>query len=50
MFACIHLTHKEGWQPVRAAIATHTNTFSTQQEQDGITLLRERMVIISQLQ
>ena len=28
MFTCIHLTHEEGWQPVRTAIATHTNFFS----------------------
>jgi len=47
MFACVHLTQEDGWRPVRAVIVTHTNTFSTQQEQDGIILLRERIVVIS---
>jgi len=50
MFACIHLMQENGWCPVKEVIMTHTNTFLTQQEQDSITLLKERMVVISQLQ
>ena len=50
MFACVHSMQEDGWCPVRKAIATHTNTFSTQQEQDSIILPREKMVVISWLQ
>ena len=49
MFACIHLTHKEGWQSIGATIVTHTNFFSTQQEHKGITLLSKRITITSLL-
>ena len=47
MFAHIHSTQEEGWHPIREVIATHTNSFSIQQEQDGITSLKEKMVVIS---
>jgi len=50
MFTHIHLTHKEGWRPVRAIIITHTNFFSTQQEHKGITSLNKRMTVTSLLQ
>jgi len=50
MFACIHSMQEEGWQPVRATIATHTNFFSSQQEHEGITSLSKRMTVTSLLQ
>jgi len=49
MFARVHSTHEEGWQPVEAAIVTHTNFFSTQQEHKGITSLSKRMIVTSLL-
>jgi len=49
MFTCVHLTHKEGWQPVGTTIATHTNFFLTQWEHKGITLLSKRITITSLL-
>ena len=49
MFTYIHLMQEDGWHLVKAVIITHTNAFSTQQEQDSIILLKERMVVISQL-
>ena len=50
MFACIHLTHKEGWQPVGTTIVTHTNFFSSQQEHKGMTSPNKRMTVTSLLQ
>ena len=49
MFAHIHSTQEDGWRLVRAAITTHTNTFSTQQEHKGITSLNKRMTVTSLL-
>ena len=49
MFACVYSMHEEDWQPVKAAIATHTNTFSIQQEQKGMTSPNERMTVTSLL-
>jgi len=49
MFACIHLTHKEGWHLIRTAITTHTNFFLTQQEYKGITSLNKKMTVTSLL-
>ena len=49
MFTYVHSTQEDGWRPVKAAIVTHTNFFSTQQEQEGITLLNERMTVTSLL-
>ena len=50
MFTQVHLIQEDSWHPVRETIITHTNTFLTQQEQDGIILLKERMVVTSWLQ
>jgi len=50
MFTCIHLMQEEGWRPVEETIITHTNSFSTQQEQNGIILPKNKMVVTSQLQ
>jgi len=50
MFACIHSTQEDSCWPVGTAIVTHTNAFSTQQEQDSIILLKDRIVVISWLQ
>ena len=50
MFAYIHSTHEEGWRPVGAAIVTHTNFFSSQQEHEGITLFSKRMTVTTLLQ
>ena len=50
MFTYVHLTHEEGQQPVGAAIATHTNFFSSQQEHKGITSPNKRMTVTSLLQ
>jgi len=49
MFTHVHSTQEDSWRPVREVITTHTNAFSTQQEQDSIILPKERMVVISQL-
>ena len=49
MFAHMYLTQEDGWRPVRAAIATHTNPFSAQQEQEGMTSPNKRMTITSLL-
>jgi len=49
MFACIHLTQEEDWRPVRETIATHTNSFSEQQEQKGMISLSKRMTVTSLL-
>ena len=49
MFAHVHSMQEEGWHPVREAMTTHTNFFSLQQEHKGITLLSNRMVVISLL-
>ena len=37
----------KGWRPDGAIIATHTNPFLTQQKQEGITSLMERIRVIS---
>jgi len=50
MFACIHSTQEDSWQPVRATIATHTNAFSTQQEHNSITSPNKRITVTSLLQ
>ena len=50
MFTHIHLTQEDSWHLVKKVITTHTNTFLTQQEQNGITSLRKKMVVISWLQ
>ena len=49
MFTHIHLTQEDSWHPVRETIATHTNIFSTQQEQKGMTSLSKRITITSLL-
>ena len=49
MFTHIHSTQEDSWRPVGEAIATHTNAFSTQQKQNGITSPREKMIVTSQL-
>ena len=49
MFACIHLMQEDGWRPVRETIITHTNTFSKQQEQEGMISPSKRMIITSLL-
>ena len=50
MFACVYSTQEDSWQPVGTAIATHTNAFSTQQEQKGMTSPNKRMTVTSLLQ
>jgi len=49
MFACVHSTHEDSWCLVRAAITTHTNAFSTQQEQEGMTSSSKRIIVTSLL-
>ena len=49
MFACIHLTQKKGWQPVKEIIATHTNFFSSQQKHKGMISLSKKMTVTSLL-
>jgi len=49
MFTCIHSTQEDGWHPIGTAIATHTNTFSTQQEQGGMTSPSKRITVTSLL-
>ena len=49
MFAQVHLIHKEDWWSSRAIIVTHTNSFSKQQEQEGMTSLSKRMSVTSLL-
>ena len=49
MFACIHLTQEENWHLVKTAITTHTNSFSKQQEQEGIISPNKRMTVTSLL-
>ena len=49
MFAHVHSTQEDGWQPVRTAIVTHTNAFLTQQEQEGMTSPNKRMIVTSLL-
>ena len=49
MFTCIYSTQKKGWRPVRKTIATHTNSFSKQQEHKGMISLSDRIIITSLL-
>jgi len=49
IFACVYLTQEEGWHSVRETIITHTNSFSKQQEQEGIILPNKRMTVTSLL-
>ena len=49
MFAYIHLTQEDSWHLIKAVITTHTNTFLTQQEQEGMTLLSKRITVTSLL-
>ena len=49
MFTCVHSMQEDGWRLVGEAIITHTNAFSTQQEQEGITSLSKRMTVTSLL-
>jgi len=49
MFTCIHSTQEDSWRPVREAIAIHTNAFSTQQEQEGMTSPNKRITVTSLL-
>jgi len=49
IFTCIHSTQEDSWHPVRETITTHTNTFSTQQEQKGMTSPSKRITVTSLL-
>ena len=49
MFANIHSAQKEGWHSVREVIVTHTNSFSEQQEQEGMISLSNRIIVTSLL-
>ena len=49
MFARVHSAQEEGWRPDGAAIATHTNFFSAQREQEGMITPRDSMVVTSRL-
>ena len=49
IFTHIHSIQEKSWQPVKAMITTHTNTFSTQQKQKGMILLSKRMTVTSLL-
>jgi len=49
MFTHIHLIQKKNWHSVRKAIATHTNSFSKQQEQKGIISPNKKMIVTSLL-
>jgi len=44
MFDLVHSTQEEGWRPEGAAIATHTNFFSSQREHEGMISPGERIV------
>ena len=45
MFTCVQSAQKEGWQSVKKAIVTHTNFFSAQQEQKGITSPSNQIIV-----
>jgi len=49
MFTYVHLTQEDGWRPVKAVIATHTNFFSEQQEHKGMISLNNKMTVTSLL-
>ena len=49
MFTHIHLIQKESWRLVRETIATHTNFFSEQQEQDSMISLSKKITVTSLL-
>jgi transposase InsO family protein len=47
MFARVHSAQEEGWRPVGATMATHTNFFSAQREQEGMTSPNDRIAAIT---
>jgi len=49
IFTHIHFMQKEGWQLVKKLIITHTNFFSSQQEQKGIISPNNRITVTSLL-
>ena len=49
MFVYIHSIQKKNWCLIETAIATHTNSFSKQQEQKGMILFNKRMTVTSLL-
>ena len=49
MFDLVHLAQEDSQQLEGAAIATHTNFLSAQQEQEGMALPRERILSTTRL-
>ena len=44
-FVCIHSAQKKDWQLVKKVITIHINFFSAQQEQEGITLSSNQIIM-----
>ena len=49
MFICVHFMQDKNWQPVKATITIHTNTFFIQQEQEGMILFSKKITVTSLL-
>ena len=49
MFIYVHLTQEKNWHLVKAAITTHTNSFSKQQEHKGMISPNDKMIVTSLL-